>query len=139
MRALTLFLFTLCSIFSLQGNGQESYKLEYHFADKDTLPSPESLGLKLGFSSRNDCILYINSLPNQLKTKGFITFSVDSVHFDSSFAEVWVFVGQKYIWKNITIKSADAESVSGTRLSGQAIYRENPLISINFSYSRKVL
>jgi outer membrane protein assembly factor BamA len=109
MRALTLFLFTLCSIFSLQGNGQESYKLEYHFADKDTLPSPESLGLKLGFSSRNDCILYINSLPNQLKTKGFITFSVDSVHFDSSFAEVWVFVGQKYIWKNITIKSADAE------------------------------
>src|SRR6188472_1924124 len=104
MRALTPFLFTLCCFLSLQGKGQESYKLQYHFTDKDTIPTPESLGLKLGFSSRNDCILYINSLSNQLKTKGFITFSVDSVHYDSTGAEAWVFAGRRYLWKNISIK-----------------------------------
>ena len=109
MRAFTLAMSLLYSFLFLEGKGQESYKLHYHFADKDTTIGPESLGLKRGFSSQNDCILYINTLSNQQKAKGYITFSVDSVHFDSSNAQVWVFAGRKYTWKNITLKSSDAE------------------------------
>lgn len=102
---------TLALLLSLAGfaaSGQDRYVLRYHIEDKDTNASPESLGLKTVFTSRNDCFLYIENLLNQQKLKGFIGFSVDSTQFTDAGAEAWVYVGKQYRWKNIVLKQPDA-------------------------------
>ena len=88
---------------------QDNYLVRYHLSDKDTLVNPQSLGFRTGFSSRNECILYIESMGNQLRTKGYITFSLDSVRYDSLNAEAWVYLGEQYQWSSISIKPEDAE------------------------------
>jgi len=88
---------------------QDNYLVRFHLSGKDTLVTPQSLGLRMGFSSRNDCILYIESMGDQLRTKGFITFSVDSVRYDSLAAEAWIYLGEQYQWSSIRVKPSDAE------------------------------
>ena len=87
---------------------QDKYPVRYHLSDKDTLVSLQSLGIRQGFSSRNDCILYIETLGDQLHTRGFITYSLDSVRYDSLSAEVWLYLGEQYQWNKIGIKPEDA-------------------------------
>ncbi len=102
-----LFLSGIMLMFSAMA--QENYLVRFHLSDKDTLTDPQSLGLRTGFSSRNDCFLYIESMGNQLRTKGFIAFSVDSVRYDSLSAEAWIYMGEQYQWDSITVRPADAE------------------------------
>jgi outer membrane protein assembly factor BamA len=104
----SVFLLLSITLLYITTQGQDNYQLRYHISGKDTIATPESLGFKRGFPSRNECILYINSLSNQLKTKGFITFSVDSVRYDSSAAFAWLYLGEQYKWKKITLRSEDA-------------------------------
>lgn len=98
----------ICIILIFPAIAQDKYLARFHLSDKDSLVSPESMGLKMGFPSRNDCILYIESLGNQLRTKGYLTFSVDSVRYDSLQAEAWVYYGMKYQWSSISVSEADA-------------------------------
>jgi len=112
MRVTLLILFFCCFFFRMEAKAQDKYAVTYRFLDKDTLHTAESLGLKRGFSSRTECISYMNSVVNQQKMKGFITFSVDSVHYDSLRAEAWVFAGARYIWKNIRVPGNEASLFS---------------------------
>ena len=112
MRVTLLILFFCCFFFRMEVKAQDKYAVTYRFLDKDTLHTAESLGLKQGFSSRTECISYMNSVVDQQKMKGFITFSVDSVHYDSLRAEAWVFAGARYIWKNIRVPGNEASLFS---------------------------
>jgi len=112
MRVTLLILFFCCFFFRMEVKAQDKYAVTYWFLDKDTLHTAESLGLKRGFSSRTECISYMNSVVDQQKMKGFITFSVDSVHYDSLRAEAWVFAGARYIWKNIRVPGNEASLFS---------------------------
>ncbi|MFN5648522.1 MAG: POTRA domain-containing protein [Sphingobacteriales bacterium] len=112
MRVTLLILFFCCFFFRMEAKAQDKYAVTYRFLDKDTLHTAESLGLKRGFSSRTECISYMNSVVDQQKMKGFITFSVDSVHYDSLRAEAWVFAGARYIWKNIRVPGNEASLFS---------------------------
>ncbi|MFN9493920.1 MAG: POTRA domain-containing protein [Sphingobacteriales bacterium] len=112
MRVTLLILFFCCFFFRMEVKAQDKYAVTYRFLDKDTLHTAESLGLKRGFSSRTECISYMNSVVDQQKMKGFITFSVDSVHYDSLRAEAWVFAGARYIWKNIRVPGNEASLFS---------------------------
>ena len=112
MRVTLLILFFCCFFFRMEVKAQDKYAVTYWFLDKDTLHTAESLGLKQGFSSRTECISYMNSVVDQQKMKGFITFSVDSVHYDSLRAEAWVFAGARYIWKNIRVPGNEASLFS---------------------------
>jgi len=112
MRVTLLILFFCCFFFRMEVKAQDKYAVTYWFLDKDTLHTAESLGLKQGFSSRTECISYMNSVVDQQKMKGFITFSVDSVNYDSLRAEAWVFAGARYIWKNIRVPGNEASLFS---------------------------
>ncbi len=86
---------------------QDKYLITYHISGKDTLQNLETLGLRMGFPSRNDCILYMESLGKQQVINGYVTFSVDSVRFDSLQAEAWIYAGERYKWAAITVKPDD--------------------------------
>ncbi|MFZ9661665.1 MAG: hypothetical protein ACO29O_07285 [Chitinophagaceae bacterium] len=83
------------------------YALHYEFQDKDTLRASQSTGLRRGFSSSNECFLYIKSLTNTMQQQGYWAFSVDSIRYDSLFAEAWIYVGEKYRWRQIVVKKED--------------------------------
>ena len=51
---------------------QDNYLVRFHLSGKDTLISLQTLGMRTGFSSRNECILYIESMGNQLQHKGYV-------------------------------------------------------------------
>ncbi len=97
-----------CIMLMYTAMSQDNYLVRYHLSHKDTLVTPQSLGFRMGFSSRDECILYIESMGNQQRTKGYITFSMDSVRYDSLEAEAWVYPGEQYQWASISIKPEDA-------------------------------
>jgi hypothetical protein len=92
----------------VSGWAQENYLVHYHLSGKDTLLNLQTLGVKTGFSSRNECILYMETLEKHFQSKGYLTFSMDSVRYDSLEAETWIYLGEQYQWSSITVKAADA-------------------------------
>ncbi|MDR0791819.1 MAG: hypothetical protein LBE82_00810 [Chitinophagaceae bacterium] len=55
------------------------------------------------FSTKAEYVSYLYKLPEQLAAQGFISASVDSIHEDSSSAKAYLFLGQKYLWRNLYI------------------------------------
>lgn len=95
-RLLLFFLLIVSPVSALYA--QKGYEVRYHLADKDSFTTPESLGLRLVFSSKDECFLYMESLVKNRKALGYVSFSIDSLYYDSSFAEAWIYVGEKYLW-----------------------------------------
>ncbi|MDX2048858.1 MAG: BamA/TamA family outer membrane protein [Chitinophagaceae bacterium] len=91
---------------------QAKYQLIYYFTDKDSSVTPQSLGLQTLFSSREQCVQYIGTMPSQLQSKGYITASVDSVAYDSSSVSAWVFLGAAYKWVKIKVSESDQQLVN---------------------------
>jgi len=107
MRRIAVFLSLWAALLGSSGKGQDQYNLLYHISDKDTSTSPESLGLKTVFPSRDDCFLYMKTLLNQQRSMGFINFSIDSVQYADKNAEAWVYMGRRYRWKSIGLQTDD--------------------------------
>ncbi|RYF92789.1 MAG: hypothetical protein EOO00_06905, partial [Chitinophagaceae bacterium] len=79
-----------------------------HGVDRDTSELISDLGLKTSFSNRNDCIAYINQLPQLLQQKGYVTASLDSIVYDSAFARVVLYRGDKYEWAQLDASHINA-------------------------------
>lgn len=91
----------ICSI------AQSKYPLQIRSVDKDSAFISSGLGIKTDFDSRNDCVSYIDQLPAYLQAKGYVTASLDSIHFDSAYAKVVLYVGSRYEWANLDVKRID--------------------------------
>jgi len=100
-----------CFFFSIHENtsAQSNYRLLVQFADKDSTSLINETGLQTNFVSRLTCIDYVNKIPGLLQAKGFVSSSVDSVSYDSSFANVVLFVGKQYKWAKINTAFNDRE------------------------------
>ena len=107
MRRRMILSFLCCFIQLSVVFAQQSFPLRYHLFGKDTLINLQSLGLKNVFSSKNDRFFHIENMLKQQKANGYLSFSIDSVKVDSVFADVWLFFGEQYKWKNIRIQKSD--------------------------------
>ena len=76
-------------------------------ADKDSVFIINNLGIPASFVTRTACVEYINQLPGFLRSKGYVTASLDSVHYDSSFAQIVLFTGDVYQWAKIDASQVD--------------------------------
>lgn len=86
--------------------GQDRYPLHFHITDKDTA-AITSLGLKTVFNNRSECASYISQLPQYLRSRGYVTASADTIHYDSLFARVVLFIGDRYEWAQLNASSID--------------------------------
>ena len=105
--AALLFCFFFCfqqSIFS-----QKNYRLYTRCVDKENGFLEKEIALPTSFVSRYACTEYINKLPAILHAKGFVTSSLDSIAYDSSFANLVLFIGRQYKWAKIYTAPADVE------------------------------
>ncbi|MEO5892820.1 MAG: BamA/TamA family outer membrane protein [Ferruginibacter sp.] len=81
-----------------QQSALKKYLLIIKYIDKDTSFNPQALQLQTAFAGRIQCSDYINKLPSILNLKGYPAASVDSVYYDSTAANVQVFLGtQQYL------------------------------------------
>lgn len=101
-----------CLLLSVLAEAQQKYRLQYIVVDKDTAFLPQTLGLQTEFGDQQACRQYIGEIPKYLQTKGYISASVDSVHYDSLLANAWLYVGQHYRWEGFNTDSADKKMLS---------------------------
>lgn len=97
-------LFLICF---MQGKAQSTYELRATAVDKGVSFLVDTLEMQTKFSSRNDCISYVNKLPSQLQAKGYVTASIDSLAFDSSFAVLILYIGRVYKWAEVNTVNVD--------------------------------
>ncbi|RYY60987.1 MAG: hypothetical protein EOO05_07990 [Chitinophagaceae bacterium] len=85
---------------------QQQYRLEIRGVDRDSA-FLAGLGIPAGFPYRNDCVKFVTELPGTLRARGYVTASLDSVRYDSTFAHVVLFLGSKYEWQSLDVSAVD--------------------------------
>lgn len=93
---------------------QKKYTLNYILGGKDTSYKLQQLGLATSFDGKEFASVYISALPGTLLSKGFPAASVDSVTYDSTFANVDLYLGEQYKWVEINTDSIDNKLLDAT-------------------------
>ncbi len=86
----------------VKSNGQKKYSLIISPVDSTSF-NVGDLKLQTAFSSPSLCLQYVQQIPSQLASQGFISASVDSLKQDSSSIRIKLFVGKKYTWNNLSM------------------------------------
>lgn len=94
--------------------GQKKYSLHYILSGKDTLYNAQQLGLATTFDGKEFADVYLSGLPAKLISKGFPAASVDSVVYDSTVANVNLYLGDQYKWIEINTDSVDEKLLDAT-------------------------
>lgn len=97
----------ICLLLHIHLSAQSNYILHTRGADKGSVFLINSLGIPASFPTRSACVEYINQLPGILRSKGYITASLDSLRYDSSFANIVLFTGDIYQWAQIDASQVD--------------------------------
>lgn len=93
---------------------QNNYNLYVKAVDKDQSFIADKLGLQTTFRSQTACIEYVNRLPGELRQKGYITASIDSLRFDSTSAKLVLFIGDAYKLVSLKPSGIDPEILEST-------------------------
>lgn len=109
-------LIILCCFFGLGAHAQK-YVLQYHFTGKDTTATNDLSFLKKQFDARTAATNYINKIKEIMTARGFAAASIDSVRYDSSRAQVWLYPGARYHW------TLNLDSIPGAVLQSLSISR----------------
>jgi outer membrane protein assembly factor BamA len=120
MRLLLTCIFVLYHI--IIGYSQASYNIGYVYSDSSLI---KPLKLKTVFARKQDAEKYVQDIPALLLSKGFLAGSVDSTHYDSAMAKIWIFTGLQYRWGNLKVPPEYQALVTqlngGRQLHGQVI------------------
>ncbi len=104
---ISLLIFLSAFILQNPAAAQTKYKLLIQGVDKSADSIVQFAGLQTEFLKKSDCVAYVNKLPSLLQTKGFVTASVDSVHYDSTSATVVLFLGEAWKWALLDVQSVN--------------------------------
>src|SRR5436190_12902505 len=103
---ISILLFIVAIFLCSTVDAQDKYDLTIRATDKDSaFITPIALQNK--FSSRAACVDYVNKLPSILQSKGYVTASLDSLHYDSVSARAVIFFGEAYHWAEINTDQVD--------------------------------
>lgn len=95
--------------------GHAQYPLHIRSVDKDSTIL-RSLQLDTSFRDKLACLEYISQLPQLLAKKGYGSAAVDSVHLDSLYATLLLYVGEKYAWGQLRVSGISATELQQTGL-----------------------
>jgi outer membrane protein assembly factor BamA len=111
----TAMLFLFIILFQSISFGQTTYLLNARCVDKSPEFLKNEIGFQTEFATRLACIEYVNQLPSLLQAKGFVNASLDSIFFDTTSANLVVYLGQQYKWAHINTSVADPQvlAISG--------------------------
>ena len=87
--------------------GQEKYPLRVRYADSLSALMADTSLVQQAFSTRIECSNYLAQLPARLQARGFVTASIDSIRFDSTYAAIVLFLGQRYQWARLDTRQVE--------------------------------
>ena len=102
-----------------------TYQVQYIWVDsvsQQALPS-----LTTTFSDQETATVYISGLPRLLQGKGYISASVDEIVYDSTKAQVQLFLGRLYKWTRLRTLAEDEAILQGVRWSNN-LFTNKPLL-----------
>lgn len=102
------------------------YQLNIIAVDRDSTIKLPSIAFQTSFKSRAACEAYLDNLPAVLQTKGYPAASIDSVHFDSTFASIQLYLGQHYQLSVISTSETDRKILDQSGWNG-ANFQNKPL------------
>lgn len=94
----TLLLFFICILVNAQ-------KTALKILVVDSVAIEKIVPLKKEFSTKRNCIDYVQQLQFSLKSKGYITASIDTITEKDSAVIATMFIGKKYSWQNLQLPS----------------------------------
>src|ERR1700733_10539320 len=100
-------LIILIACFFIASTSCAQFQLRINYIGKDSSFNPQQLKLQTNFTTRSLCVDYIYKLPAQLNLKGYLAASVDSIHFDTSFATIQLYLGRFEHWVQLRADSID--------------------------------
>jgi len=65
------------------------------------------------FATKNEMTTYVFHLQSKLVSQGFATASIDSVWEHADTTGIYLFLGEKYVWKSVRVKSSDRLLLEG--------------------------
>lgn len=101
----------LTLLFSFHKTVWAQYHLIIFPGETDATFVYTSLKLQTSFKNRSSCAAYINNLRNTLLSKGYPAASVDSVHYDSAKATVYLYTGKYYQIASVAISDEDQQLI----------------------------
>lgn len=101
-----LFFYLLAGI-PVSSFAQQEYKLYAKAVDRDEIFLKDSLGIISDFATREAAIEYVTKLPSYLHSKGYVTASIDTILFDTTFARMTLFIGQSYTWASLNVSNIE--------------------------------
>lgn len=107
MSSILMLIFLIIFLVPKNVFSQKKYTIIYILNGKDSLYKLQQLDLKTGFDAKESAQIYIGTLPETLVNRGFAGASVDSVLYDSTFAAVHLYLGEKFKWIEINTDSVD--------------------------------
>lgn len=99
--------FLVCLLLHIDLSAQTNYNFHVRGVDKDSVFLTNNLGIPSSFATRFDCIEYVNQLPVFLRSKGYVTASLDSIRYDSAFARLVLYIGDIYQWAQVDASQVD--------------------------------
>jgi outer membrane protein assembly factor BamA len=103
--AVPIFFIVLCFLLNSGTVFAQTYRLTTIYTDTHSVNARP--GIKELFKSKEECRLYVVTLPQQLREKGFLGVSVDSFSLGNDGAVMRLYVGENYRWGSLRVKKED--------------------------------
>ena len=122
--------FTL--LLTLHEPASAQYQLVVSPVEPDAASVYTSLKLQTSFRNRSSCAAYIDNLKNTLLSRGYPAASVDSVHYDSAKATVYLYTGKYYQITSVAISGEDQRLIEQSGLNMRS-FQNKPLTAEHMS------
>jgi len=93
------------------GSTAAQYQLHINYIGKDSTFQPQALQLQTTFANQPACFEYVNKLPALLNTKGYAAASIDSIRYDTLFAQIQLYLGEQRHWVQLTTNGIDKKAL----------------------------
>jgi outer membrane protein assembly factor BamA len=129
-----LLLILLLSPFS----GWTQYVLHIIPVDKDSLFVQKRLGLTTAFKTREQCTEYVYTILPFLRSKGYVTASVDSITYGDKSARLRLYVGDVWRWAQIDVRHTDPTLLSAVNWSSKS-FANRPMDMHQFQVRQQLM
>lgn len=136
VRRFVSLLFSL--ILLLPGVSRAQYVLHVTPVDKDSAFIHNKLGIPTSFKTREAATAYIFNLVPLLQAKGYVTASIDTVHYGKEEATMRLYLGASWRWANIDTRHIDPTLLSAVAWNARA-FAGKPFDMRQYEYRQKLL
>ena len=97
----------LVLLLNVSASAQTKYSLHIKGVDKDSATLVSQTGIQTSFDSRAAGEAYVSKLNSYLRSKGYVTASIDSIQFTAEYARIVLYAGEPYRWVQLDARHVE--------------------------------